>query len=192
MLHFTAGIQHSEKTYRRLCQIQYWCFYKALELKTLLAGAVVVLLSLPIQSGTWSIVVLFVGCWLVASSQTPPLRLAKKMIEELYGVFPQTEYAFFSDIFVVKNQFGERREVYSAIENLVEDGNTIILFKTDKSGYMIDMMLLQGEKRDFLFFLEEKTGKTILQSSELHSMNHLLQSIKSVFKTSLAFRPPRL
>ena len=189
---FTAEIRHSEKTYRRLCQIQYWRYRKDYEIKVFLAGTVIVLLSLFIRQATLSIMVLFIGCWFVAGSQTPPLRLAKKMIDGVNGNFPQTAYAFYPDSFVIKNQFGERRDEYSAIEDLVEDGNTIILFKKDRSGYVIDSSTIQSGKQEFIDFLEEKTGKTILQSRDLCTANYLLSSIKSALSASAGPDHPRL
>ena len=177
MENLRAEITHSEKTYKTLCRIRYNLFHKDHELKLDLAGAGVILLSLFIHQTTLSLLILFIGCWLIVSAQTPPMRMAKLMIDQAKGSFPITTYTFTPHNIEASNQYGNSSAAYTQIQHLVKSPDYYYLFLQNETGYMIDARKLSCDKQEFLAFLEKKLGIEAIDISELSSWNFILTHI---------------
>lgn len=185
----SANIKHTEKTYRTLCRVRYNLYHKEQEIKLSLVGACIILISLFIKQTTISLIILFVGCWVLVSAQTPPMRMAKMMIDQIKGNFPVTSYLFSEDGIVATNQFGSSSAEYSQIQYLVRATNYFYIFFHNESAFMIDLDELSCDSSAFSDFMERKTNIGVIEISNLSSWNYVL---KNLLHRDSNYEPPHL
>ena len=171
-MNFAAQIQHSEETFRKLATTQYDAYCMPTKLMMLALSLACLYCGMTDVAGGFSLILLFIGCWMMISMQLPAKRNAEKMIELARGDFPHTEYQFLSDHIRIIGE-GEVVELsYAEIYELLEDREYIYLFLDKVSGYMIPKSSVKPARADdFCVFLEEKTGKKKSSVKRLMSLN---------------------
>lgn len=159
-MNFTAQIQHSEETFRKLAQTQYNAYCIPTKLIMLALSLACLYYGVTEAVGGFSLILLFIGCWMIISMQLPVKRNAEKMIELAHGNFPHTEYQFLSEHILITGGGEVVKLSYAEIYELLEDREYIYLFLDKVSGYMIPKASVKPENiAEFCLFLEEKTGK---------------------------------
>lgn len=209
MKNYSASIEHNTNTYKKLCSVRYKLFGKAAEMKFTVLGAAIVLLSLVVSNSTVSIVILFIGCWVIISGQTPPMRMAKKMIDSVKGDFPHTVYIFHETDFAAKNKFRSLSANYSDIKQIVYDKEFIYLFQENQAAYMIrndsiipehaensnsisEVYIEENIFESFLADLEAKTHLKAVSISELSTFKYITSRMNSPIISGNHNEPPHL
>jgi len=171
-MNFTAQIQHSEETFRKLAQTQYDAYCMPTKLMMLALSLACLYCGIVEVAGGFSLILLFIGCWMMISMQLPAKRNAEKMIELAHGNFPHTEYQFLSEHIRITGG-GEIVELsYTEIYELLEDKDYIYLFINKSSGYMFPKDSIKPNDVAGLYsFLEERTGKKPHTMKGLLSLN---------------------
>lgn len=97
-------------------------------------------------------VCLFIGCVMVANLNQAPKSLAKALIRQMGGQFPESSYEFEKSAF----RFHAEAEPvpYGKLIRLVEDRQYLYLYVSEDSGYMVDKASISGgtpaELKEFL------------------------------------------
>lgn len=180
-MNYTAEIQHSETTFRRLSKVQHNEYGKPLKLTMSAMGLVALLIGLSSGfSSTPAIIMLFVGCWIFTSLNLPAQRNAEKLIELAAGDFPRTRYQFLSNEIRLTSEdsSGDITTTldYRKIYDILEDKEYLYLFLSRSAGYMIPKASVRpADLSSFIAFLEEKIGLqrhavTNMLSANLHTV----------------------
>ena len=103
-------------------------------------------------------VCLFIGCVMVANLNQAPKSLAKAVIRQMGGQFPESHYEF------EKNAFRFHAEAdpvpYQKLIRLVEDKQYLYLYVSEDSGYMVDKATISGGTlADLKEFLASGSGQ---------------------------------
>lgn len=170
-MEYSAQIEHSEETFKRLARIQYDAYCVPTKLMLAALGAVCVYLGMTMTGSAFSMVLLFLGCWTIISIQLPAKRNAEKMIAMAKGDFPVTQYRFWTDHIQISGEQTSAELNYTQIYDLLEDREYLYLFLNRTSGYMIPKDSVSPCIEDFILFLEKKTGKKKSSVKGLLSLN---------------------
>ena len=171
-MNFTAQIQHSEETFRKLAQTQYDAYCIPTKLMMLALSLACLYCGMAEIAGGFSLILLFIGCWMMISMRLPAKRNAEKMIELAHGNFPHTEYQFLAGRIRITGG-GEVVELgYAEIYELWEDREYVYLFLDKSSGYMVPKASIKpNDVADFCSFLEARAGKKLHAVKGLLSLN---------------------
>lgn len=159
-MNYTAKMQHTEDSIRRLSAIQYHTFRPGVRLLWLATGVGSILGA--IYSGADQLLfylLMFAGCWLIMNLDLPAKHRADKIIASAKGALPSTRYHFREEDFTVKSSGYEKQTAYRKLYALVEDDRYLYLFLNRDSGYMVDKSTLSpGDMSLFQAALETRSG----------------------------------
>lgn len=157
---YTAKMKHSADTIERLVVMQYNTFQTRNKfLRVFLAMAMLV--YGVYMSGRQMItpyLCLFLGCILLAGLNVRPKSNAKKLIAQMGGRFPSSDYSFSDNSFT--DGAGASPVPYSSLIKLIDDRAYLYLYISQQSAYMIDRSTFKGPEGldGFKDFLAKKTG----------------------------------
>lgn len=182
----TAKMVHSRDTIIRLSMTQYNCFeFKSKMVRFLLAMVLIIYGLYADPSMITPMIALFFGCILIANLSLRPRLRAAKVIEQLHGQFPVSDYVFHRTSFT--DGSNGKAIPYSSLIRLVEDQEYIYLYISQESAYMVEKSGISCGAEALKDFLAEKTGLPWTRPASL-----LTFRFPSVFKRDEPFEGPRL
>ena len=153
---FTAGIQYSEKTVRKLAEMQYTTFNFPKKIGQMLIGVALILVGIFIGSQA-AIVALFVGCIVIVSLNFRPRQTANQICKQYNGSFPNVKYYFTHT--GLRTQMVPEEAPYKTMLRLIDDGTYLYLFLKDHSAFMVEKSTVKGGTVDALkTMVETKSG----------------------------------
>ncbi|MGN1000193.1 MAG: YcxB family protein, partial [Faecousia sp.] len=159
-MNYTAEMQHTEDSIRRLSKIQYRTFRPGVRLLWLAAGVGTILAA--VYSGANQLLfylLMFAGCWLMINLDLPAKHRADKIIDSGKGTLPHTRFRFREEDFTVKSGGYEKTVSYRLLYALLEDEQYLYLFLNADAAYMVDKATLSpGEMSLFQAALEKRSG----------------------------------
>ena len=101
---------------------------------------------------------LFLGCVLLAGLNVRPRSNARKLISQMGGRFPRSDYSFHEKNF--SDGAGASPIPYSSLIKLIDDRSYLYLYVSKQSAYMLDRSTVNGPDglEGFKVFLTDKTG----------------------------------
>ena len=157
---YTAKMKHSADTIERLVVMQYITVQTTNKLiRVFLAMAMLV--YGVYMSGRQMItpyLCLFLGCVLLAGLNVRPKSNARKLISQMGGRFPRSDYSFHEKNF--SDGAGASPIPYSSLIKLIDDRSYLYLYVSKQSAYMLDRSTVNGPDglEGFKVFLTDKTG----------------------------------
>ncbi len=153
---FTAAIQYSEKTVRKLAEVQYTTFNFTKKIGQMLLGVALILAGIFIGSHA-AIVALFVGCIVIVSLDFLPRQTAKQICRQYNGSFPNVKYYFTHT--GLRTQMVPEEAPYKTMVRLIDDGTYLYLFLKDHSAFMVEKATVKGGSVDALkTMVESRSG----------------------------------
>ena len=170
---YTAEIQHSAETFRRLAKVQHDEYGIALKLFMIVIGTICLMFG--ISSGVdnvFSILLLFTGGLSFSSLNLPAQRNAEKLISLADGNFPHTKYTFLEKELQITSDESVSSLEYTKIYDLLEDNDFFFLFLNNSAGYMIPKKSISPSNLDkFASSLEERVGLKRHRATGLLTLN---------------------
>jgi len=157
MVSFTAKMQHSEKTILRLVETQQKTFQFPRRIAySLLACLLIIYGIYADKSMLTPYLALFAGCVMVTGLGAGARRQAAKVIRQMNGSFPRSDYSFDGSGF----RYYDKGEPipYGKLIRLVEDREYLYLYISRQSAYMVDKSTVKGGPDELKTFLSERTG----------------------------------
>lgn len=169
---YTASIQNTEDSIRRLMKQHYLAFNKkvlALQIVLCVGGLTIGMMS------TYHIVVrmafLFLGCWVLPFVAHPGREAARQLIKQLDGKFPAMSYTFYETRMLSAYEGKETVTLYSDVLLLNEDPLYFFLFLKDKSCFVVDKSTIRPkEEKAFREALSSACGLEWKKARGLFSM----------------------
>lgn len=144
MIKYTAKMQHSEETIKRLVLTQYGSFqYWKKLLRIALALGMIAFGILGSGELVSTTVCLLFGCILLTGLNTRPNHNAKMICAQMKGQFPSSDYSFTDKGF--RDHDGGELIAYSGLVRLVEDREYMYLYISTQSAYMVDKSTVSGD-----------------------------------------------
>ena len=158
---YTASIQHNEASMSRMTTVQYNTYNRKTKYTIMIAGIAAIFGSVFTGFSTSAgILLLFVGCWALASVNYPARSMAKKLYEAYKNDLPWAKYSIAEDGFWVTSGSGTWKVEYDDIYSLVEDKENFYVFINTQSLHMLPKASVgEGTVEGLKAFLEKKTGK---------------------------------
>lgn len=182
----TAKMAHSKDTIIRLSLTQYNCFEFKSKMVRFLLAMVLIIYGLYADPGMLTpMIALFFGCILIANLSLRPRLRASKVIEQLHGQFPRSDYVFDRTSFT--DGSNGKAISYSSLIRLVEDREYLYLYISQESAYMVEKASVSHGASVLKDFLVEKTGLSWTRPTSLLSFR-----FPSVLKRDEPFEGPRL
>lgn len=157
---YTAKMKHNAGTIERLVLMQYNTFQTRNKLlRVFLAMAMLVYgVYMSGRQMVTPYLCLFLGCVLLAGMNVRPRSSAKKLIAQMGGRFPSSDYCFSESSFL--DGAGASPVPYAKLIRLIDDRAYLYLYVSRQSAYMIDRSTVKGPDGPdgFKEFLAEKTG----------------------------------
>lgn len=159
---YSAYIQHSEDTVRRLAKMQYELYQNKKRYTILIVGVAIAALGLIFrENNVLFVIFMLIGCWVAMSTSIPAKMTAQKMIDAFNGSYPKTNYSFEEDKIVVSGKtYRKNGQVkYDRIISLSQDERYLYFFIDKRTAHMIDKDTLQPkEYAEFSSFLQRKSN----------------------------------
>lgn len=137
MAKYKAKMNHNQATITKLVQTQYdtFQFGKKILFYIIAMGMIFYGLYADSQMFTpW--ICLFLGCVMLSNASLSAKMTAKKIIKQMDGKFPKSEYTFDEKGFKF---YKEGEEIpYSRLIRLIEDKRYMYLYVSEQSAYMVD------------------------------------------------------
>lgn len=171
MAAYEAKMKHSAETITKLMIMRYNTFQYGRKLIRFVISLVLIAYGLYGDKTLFMpLVCLFVGCVMIANLNQAPKSLAKKVIAQMGGQFPQSAYRFESSSFSFHKE--TPAVPYSKLIRLIEDKQYFYLYVSEDSGYMVDRSTVSGDGAAGLkAFLAEKTGMKWFRPNSLLTFN---------------------
>ena len=134
--------------------------------------AAVILLLIGFHLGFGSIagtVCIFSGCVLITGINAPPRRIAKALISQLNGKYPEFEYTFTDSGFSSNEEDEQSR--YSSVLRLIDDGFFLYIYVTEEKAYMVEKTSIKPSFPGFQAFLSEKTNLSWERPTTIFNLN---------------------
>lgn len=170
MKRYAAQIRHTYATILRMSRVQYDTFEFKSKLLMLVAGFGLALAGMANMESVFGILLLMIGCWLLASLNYPAKQNADRIKDALGGQYPSNRYEFFDKHFVLYAQ-NEDIVNYSRLIRLVEDEQYCYLFIDEQASYMLEKYSLGDELKAFMAFMEKATGLSWTKPYRLSTLN---------------------
>ncbi|MCI7810098.1 YcxB family protein [bacterium] len=172
-MRYTAEMQHTEESIRRLSKIQYHTFRPGVRLLWMAAGVGTIFGA--VYSGADQLLfylLMLAGCWLVMNLDLPAKHRADKIIASGEGKLPHTRFLFRESDFTAKSTGYEKTLNYRQLYALLEDGEYLYLFLNRDAGYMVDKATVPaGELEDLKAALQTGSGLTFRSPTTLLNLN---------------------
>ncbi|MBQ6773833.1 MAG: YcxB family protein [Synergistaceae bacterium] len=179
-MHYTALINHNEKTINRLYKTQYYTFDKTRIILRFVTGLALIIICVASSMPMWiKALLLLIGAWLVSSPDFPAQVMADKVLSTRKNNLPVMNYEFHEDYITLSGE-GSMNIEYKRFKILLEDSEYYYMFMNKDSACMIDKGTLTPHELDkFAAFIETKTGLTFRHEKSLLAMN--LQDLRKIF-----------
>lgn len=172
-MRYTAEMQHTEESIRRLSKIQYHTFRPGVRLLWIAAGIGSIFGA--VYSGADQLLfylLMLAGCWLMMNLDLPAKHRADKIIASGAGKLPHTRFHFRESDFTVKSSGYEKTLPYRQLYALLEDGEYLYLFLNRDAGYMVDKATVpSGELAGLKAALEAGSGLSFRSPTTLLNLN---------------------
>lgn len=164
---FTCHTVHTKKTVERMYIVQQHCFQRWIGAGIFLMGLFFVALAgwadLP---ESVRILCIFLGGYLLVSTNLPAILRANRIAEARGGIFPEESTTFYESHVHLCGE-GEMDIAYESIACMVSDIDYIYLFLAPNICVMLDKKGVSMQNADQLCsFLTEKTGMQFLQEKK--------------------------
>ena len=183
---YTAEIEHSEDTVRKMARAQYDAFRpKSFYVILLLSlGLLATALFAPGLSQPVKLLCIVLGSFLIVGLNSPPRQLADQIIRSLNGCFPKIGYRFGEESVALSGTDTTDRLDYDEIIRLVEQRDYLYLFIRNRSAYMIDRSSIKPDEAGLMELLKKKTGlawtrNTSVLNTSLKSLREQKQNTKT-------------
>ena len=170
---YTAEMQHTEESIRRLSGVQYHTFRPGVRLLWLLVGMGSICAAVFCGANQLLFYLLMLaGCWLMMNLDLPAKHRADKIIASAGGKLPHARFCFRKEDFTVKSADYEKTLNYRQLFSLLEDGEYLYLFVNRNAGYIVDKSTVSAEEWDgFKALLESASGLTFRSPTTLMNLN---------------------
>jgi len=170
MKRYTARIHHTYDTILRMCRTMDDTFFFKRKLMMAFGGMAMAVLGVWNIESIAGILMLMVGCWLLASLNLPAKNQADNIKQALGGQYPQNGYEFYDKHFVL---LAQNQDVvnYSKLTRLIEDESYCYLCLNEQAGYMVDKLSLGDDLAKFMPFMEKATGLKWVKPYKLSTFN---------------------
>ncbi|MBQ7886236.1 MAG: hypothetical protein IJ313_05010 [Clostridia bacterium] len=187
MVRFIAHIHHNYDTILRMCRALDDTFFFKRKILMALAGVALTVLGVWNMESVAGILMMMIGCWMLASLNLPAKNQADNIKKALGGQYPQNKYEFFDKHFVLHAQ-NQDIVNYNKLSRLIEDDGFCYLCLNEKAGYMLEKASLGNELERFKAFMEKSTGLEWtkpyrLATFNIRSMMELLTPAKQLPKS---------
>jgi hypothetical protein len=177
---YTAGIQYSAESIKRLCQVRRKTFETTKRLTTLAASFLMILVGLFLsRENQLGVLMMLCGSILIMGIDAPATALADRIIHQFKGKdYPKIFY-YFSENGITTNEMPEECP-YHRIIALVEDKEYFYLFQNKLAAFMIQRSSLGEHQEDFKEFVSAHTALQFFEPFRLQNMNYrrLLDAIR--------------
>lgn len=170
MLRFTAHIHHTYETILRMCRAMDDTFFFKRKITMVIVGVMLTVFGVWNMESVAGILLLMIGCWMLASLNLPAKNQADNVRKALNGKYPSNKYEFFDKHFVLHAQNDDIIN-YSNLIRLVEDEGYCYLCLTVQAGYMLEKASLGKELDSFKAFMEKATGLKWTKPYRLSTFN---------------------
>ena len=159
---------HTEESLIALSHMQYDLFCTRNYIARNLLSIAVVVIGAMNFSHFWGIALVAYGAYLMTSTYSSSNYTTKKLIDTIQASgkgFPSSRYAFTEKGIDITFHPGKEDEAkldpvgYGDIIKMGEDMNYYYLFPTSTGGYCVPKKELGEKEKDFVKFVEQKTGK---------------------------------
>jgi len=176
MKRYTAHIHHTFDTILRMCRTMDDTFYFKRKILMVLAGAFLTVMGVWNMGSVAGILMLMIGCWMLASLNLPARNQADNIKKALGGQYPQNKYEFFDKNFVL---YAQNQDVvtYDKIKRLIEDEGYCYLCLNEQASYMLEKASLGKELESFKAFMIKATGLNWTRPYRLSTFN-----LKQIFE----------
>ena len=170
MKRYTAHIHHTYDTILRMCRAMDDTFYFKRKITGALVGVMLAVFGVWNASSVAGILMMMIGCWMLASLNLPAKNQADSVRKALGGKYPQNKYEFFDKHFVL---YAQNQDIinYSNLIRLVEDEGYCYLCLTVQAGYMLEKASLGNELDSFKAFMEKATDLKWTKPYRLSTFN---------------------
>ncbi|MBR5301514.1 MAG: YcxB family protein [Clostridia bacterium] len=178
MIRFTAYIEHTYETILRMCRAMDDTFFFKRKILLVLAGAALTVLGAWNMENVAGILMLMIGCWLLASLNLPAKNQADNIKKALGGQYPRNKYEFQDKHFVL---YAQNQDIisYDKIKRLVEDDGYCYLCLNEQASYMLEKASLGGDLEKFKTFMTKATGLAWKKPYRLATFN--IRSMMELF-----------
>lgn len=180
MKRYTAHIHHTYDTIQRMCRALDDTFFFKRKVTMVILGTFLAVFGVWNMDGVVGILMLMIGCWMLASLNLPAKNQADNVKKALGGKYPQNKYEFFDKHFVL---YAQNQDIinYSNLIRLVEDEGYCYLCLTVQAGYMLEKASLGKELESFKAFMEKATGLGWTKPYRLSTLNlkHIIELVTS-------------
>ena len=176
MKRFTAHIQHTHDTILRMFCVMDDTFFFKRKLLMAFGGMALAVMGVWNMESIAGLLMLMIGCWLLASLNLPAKNQADNIKKALGGQYPANKYEFFDKNFVL---YAQNQDVvtYDKIRCLIEDEGYCYLCLNEQASYMLEKASLGTELDKFKAFMEKVTGLKWKRPYRLSTFNirHILE-----------------
>jgi len=176
MKRFTAHIQHSYDTILRMCRTMDDTFFFKRKLLMAFGGMALAVMGVWNMQSIAGILMLMIGCWMLASLNLPAKNQADNIRQALGGQYPTNKYEFFDKNFVL---YAQNQDVvtYDKIKRLIEDEGYCYLCLNEQASYMLEKASLGTELEKFKAFMTKATGLKWTKPYRLSTFNikHMME-----------------
>lgn len=165
---YEVTMTHTEESLVALSHMQYDLFCtRNFIARNILSVAVIVIGALNFTK-VWGILLIVYGGYLMTSTYSSSNHTAKKLVDAIKASdkgFPSSRYCFTDKGIEITFHPGKKDEEkltpvgYGDILKMGEDADYYYLFPTSSGGYCIPKKELGDREKDFVRFVEQKTGK---------------------------------
>ncbi len=186
---YTALMKHNAETIEKLVLMQYNTFQIRRKIVSILLSIAMILYGVfTFHTGMiTSYFCLFLGCVMIAGLNVRAKSNARKILAQLSGKYPSSEYYFSEAGFRDSKKSGEIP--YSNLIWLIDDRKYLYLYITKESAYMVNNSSVYGEGGldGLKELLSEKSGQKWSSPStfwnfNINSLRELLGSRSSGFE----------
>lgn len=176
MIRFTAYINHSYETILRMCRTMDDTFFFKRKLLMAFGGIALTVMGVWNMENIAGILMLMIGCWMLASLNLPAKNQADNIKKALGGKYPSNKYEFQDKHFVL---YAQNQDIvnYSSLVRLVEDEGYLYLCLNEQASYMLEKASLGTELDKFKAFMEKATSLVWKKPYRLSTFNirHMLE-----------------
>ncbi len=170
MKRYTAHIKHTYDTILRMCRTMDDTFFFKRKLLMAFGGMALAVLGVWNMESIAGILMLMIGCWMLASLNLPAKNQADNIRKALGGQYPTNKYEFFDKNFVL---YAQNQDVvtYDKIKRLIEDEGYCYLCLNEQASYMLEKASLGTELEKFKAFMQKATGLKWTKPYRLSTFN---------------------
>lgn len=170
---FSGRAVYNEDAIKAFCKVQYAAFKKKNQITFILCGiAFVVFAVCGVISGTLSIVVGAIGCWILTLPGVVSKSDADKIIAAMDGKFSTSKYSFDDKGFDIVAGSETNRLGYDNMIRLIEDDDYFFFFAAPQLAYIVEKKTLNPHDTEkFKAYTSSRVGLEWTRSRPWYSVN---------------------